>query len=235
MSRQPKTVADYAALAPDAKVGLDPVLKYAIMNKAPLAAIRDLLQRGATIGTLGPYSGLPGGSLLHFVAWWGYRPNRDAGQDWTARDLIRMLVQEFGMDPNARDARGHAPLWHAIRSAVGSDNAVKGLYELGADVEDPDLDTLTGPQDKAMVKKIRTFRRARTAMQKEHVIKEAATQQAEQTPLNAPGEEPRMMTGIPPGVPGPSIVKQFLPKGGRKSKKVRRHRKSTRRHRKSRI
>lgn len=267
----PKTVADYAAFPLDARIGRRHwhVLEYAINYRAPLAAIRDLLQRGAK--TTFVNETIPGGTLLHYLGWLGYDSrlgeeewNREMGkrvkrQDWTTRDLIRMLVQEFKMDPNARDARGHTPLWYAIWTAVYAygdppssggilaqrlqlldprnviaDNPVKGLYEMGADVEDPDLDTIPAARAKAYVKKIRALRRGRIAgdvLRKEILVKEAITQQAEATPLHAEGEEPRMMTGVPPRVPGPSIVKQFLSKGGRKTKKVRRSRKSTHRSR----
>lgn len=207
----------------------NPVLDVAIRDNEPPAVIRKLLEMGAsrTYPSVERWQGLY--PPLHYIAY--VRTKETQGPE-----LTRMLVTEFGFDVNER----FTPLgWHPVTALGlalerGNQSVAKTLVVLGADPNDPSLDALRlSPEAREFLAKLRHAHKT-VVGRKETLIKEAITRHAEATPLDETG---RRMTGIPPGVPGPDIVKQFLTKkGGRKStrrhlKVPSRHRKKTRRHR----
>jgi hypothetical protein len=203
---------------PNATVDGTYLLEKAILDpQTPLWVINHLLRRGAKRDVHAWTT------LLHDII---LNRRRDAQ---TTRELVRVFV-ENGFDPNAEDIRGVTPLYRAVDMVDVP--LAKVLIRLGADPFHPSLDRILNDPDRrdgpAFLRKARELRSASDTAKREFLVREAITQHAEATPLDETG---RRMTGIPPGVPGPSVVKQFLTrKGGRKST-ARHRKKSRRRHR----
>jgi hypothetical protein len=188
------------------------------LERAPLATLRKLLELGVERGP----PAIP--PILRVIM-----SRSDAG-------VIPLLV-EYGFNPTeASELFGKKTTPLAMALVMNRAKQAAELVRAGADIEDPYLDARVGysTDSKALLERLRTLHRADFA---ERHLKQAVTRYAEQ----------KGKTGIPPGAPGPTLVKEFLrgsvagpqPKrgtpntrlGGRKTQKsTTRHRK-TRRHR----